>query len=49
VFDRFKLIRAHARARVGQPPPSGVVADKRNRVRERIAAKELVVAERGEG
>ena len=39
VFDQFKLIRAEARARVGQPPPASVVADKRDRIRERIAKK----------
>jgi hypothetical protein len=39
VFDQFKLIRAQARARVGQPPPASVVAGKRDSIRERIAKK----------
>ena len=36
LFDRFKLIRAKARATVGQPPASKVVADKRNQIRVRV-------------
>ncbi len=41
LFDRFKLIRARARATVGQPPTSKVVADKRNQICARVEKREI--------
>jgi hypothetical protein len=41
MFDRFKLIRATARATVGQPPSSKVVPDKRSKIRAQAEKKEM--------
>ena len=44
----FKLIRARARATVGQPPTSKVVADKRNQIRARVEKREMAALGRRE-
>jgi len=48
LFDRFKLIRAKARAAVGQPPASKVVPDKRSQIRVRVENNEMAALVRRE-
>ena len=48
LFDRFKLIRAKARATVGQSPASKVVPDKRSQIRVRVENNEMAALARRE-